>query len=247
MIVGKIIGALVGLRFGGPLGALAGGILGHFVDQWLASQSWIPSTPWSRTGSQEVFTECVVALAAKLAKCDGAVSRAEVDAFKAQFHIPRERTAAVGALYNRAKTSAEGYETYARRLAQTFADAPVLLAAVYDALLRVALVDGALHPAERAFLDTVAGIFAQSAQGYGGFAHGTPREPAGGDPYAVLGVARDAPTEEIKAAWRRLTREHHPDTLTAKGLSQDYVAMATRKMAEINAAWDRIRAERGEA
>jgi curved DNA-binding protein CbpA len=32
-----------------------------------------------------------------------------------------------------------------------------------------------------------------------------------GDPYAVLGVARDATDAEIKRTYRRLARQHHPD------------------------------------
>lgn len=31
------------------------------------------------------------------------------------------------------------------------------------------------------------------------------------DPWSVLGVARDASSEDIKAAYKRLAREHHPD------------------------------------
>ena len=38
-----------------------------------------------------------------------------------------------------------------------------------------------------------------------------PRKPSAGDLYSVLGVARDATTEEIRAAFRNLMRQHHPD------------------------------------
>src|SRR3990170_2311027 len=38
-----------------------------------------------------------------------------------------------------------------------------------------------------------------------------PRPSFRGDPYAALGVASNASAATIKARWRRLAREHHPD------------------------------------
>jgi len=57
------------------------------------------------------------------------------------------------------------------------------------------------------------------------------------DPHTVLGVAADASAATIKAAWRRLAREHHPD------LAVDVAERraATRRMAEINAAYNELR------
>jgi DnaJ like chaperone protein len=40
-------------------------------------------------------------------------------------------------------------------------------------------------------------------------------------------------------------RENHPDTLSARGVPEEFVKRATTKVAEINAAWDRIKRERG--
>lgn len=245
MYIGKIIGALIGIRFGLP-GVLAGLALGHLVDTWLAGHGF---ARWQfglggAARRQQLFTESVVALSAKLAKVDGPVTRAEVDAFKLEFRIRSDQLRAVGVLYDRAKQTAAGYEPYARRLGDAFADAPVLLAAVLEALTRIALSDGPMQPSERDFLAAVATAFhAQSRTSNGGVAAGSGAD----DPYAVLGVSRSASMEEIKAAWRELTRQHHPDTLIAKGLPQDYVELATRKMATINAAYDRIRMERGES
>jgi DnaJ like chaperone protein len=39
--------------------------------------------------------------------------------------------------------------------------------------------------------------------------------------------------------------EHHPDSVASRGGSSDAVRLATEKVAMINAAWDRIKRERG--
>lgn len=57
-------------------------------------------------------------------------------------------------------------------------------------------------------------------------------------PYEVLGVDPDAGAATIKAAWRRLAREHHPD-LTGGDASAS--RSATRQMAQINAAYEELR------
>jgi curved DNA-binding protein CbpA len=62
------------------------------------------------------------------------------------------------------------------------------------------------------------------------------------DPRTVLGVATDATPTEIKAAWRRLARQNHPD------LTGDDPALsgaATRRMAEINDAYEALTRGRG--
>jgi hypothetical protein len=57
------------------------------------------------------------------------------------------------------------------------------------------------------------------------------------EPHAVLGVAPGASQAVIKAAWRRLARQHHPDLAVDVGERR----AATRRMAEINAAYNELR------
>jgi DnaJ like chaperone protein len=64
------------------------------------------------------------------------------------------------------------------------------------------------------------------------------------DPYVVLGAARTATDEELRAAWVRLMRENHPDSLAGRGVPAEFMARASEKVAQINAAWDRIKRER---
>lgn len=249
MYWGKIIGAMLGFALGhGLLGAVVGVIVGHWVDLRLLSKRRGKKNggPMSATVGaaerQRVFSTSVVNLAAKLAKVDGVVVREEVDAFKAEFTIPPAQRAGIAALYDEAKRDARGYEIHAQRLAETFSNEPSVRAGILESLHRIALADGPLKPEEKIFLQRVATIFSFAGRPFAE----RYADVGEADPYTVLGVARDAPLAEVKAAWRRLTREHHPDTLMAKGETGDHIAFATRKMAAINAAYDRIRSERGD-
>ncbi|EMD00163.1 hypothetical protein BAUCODRAFT_30635 [Baudoinia panamericana UAMH 10762] len=55
------------------------------------------------------------------------------------------------------------------------------------------------------------------------------------DYYKVLGVPRDADERDIKKAFRRLTKEHHPDKAAQKGVSPEE---AQKKMSAINEAYE---------
>ena len=57
------------------------------------------------------------------------------------------------------------------------------------------------------------------------------------DPHIVLGVEEGASPTTVKAAWRRLARQHHPDLI---GDDPEASRVATRKMAEINEAYAAI-------
>ena len=57
----------------------------------------------------------------------------------------------------------------------------------------------------------------------------------------------EASEEEIKKAHRALVVENHPDKLIAKGMPEEFVAVANERLAKINAAYDRIRRRKGSA
>ena len=61
------------------------------------------------------------------------------------------------------------------------------------------------------------------------------------DPYITLGVSEDATDEEIKDAYRALVRKYHPDNYQADSPLAEW---ATKKMKEINEAYDEIRRRR---
>jgi len=259
---GKILGGVAGFAMGGPMGAVLGAALGHAADQrggpgiagmrpadLLGSPDPLRMTELAAMlGSRDtVFSIAVVVLAAKLAKVDGPVKRAEIDAFKRMFRFAPENARDIARLWDGARESAEGFEPFAEKLAEAFSDNRTVLEEVLAALFAVARADGPLNAAEERFLAAVRSRFGLSERAWENARTGqTGRsEPAGPDPYAVLGVARTASNEEIRSAWRQLMRENHPDTLAARGVPAHFIESATRRVSEINAAWNRIKKERG--
>ncbi|MEJ8571865.1 DnaJ family molecular chaperone [Microbaculum marinum] len=236
-IWGKIGGAAAGLALGGPLGALIGAVAGHMMfDRGKAATS--PQQ------AQLAFTIGVIALAAKMAKADGVVTDDEVRAFRQVFEVPERDVGHVARVFELANRSVDGYEAYARQLAALFGEQPDMLEDVIDGLFHIAKADGAIHERELAYLQNVATIFGFSETDFERIAARHVR-PDGEDPYLILGIDRSAGADEIKRVYRKLVAENHPDRAVARGLPEEFVKIATEKLARINGAYDRIERERG--
>lgn len=63
------------------------------------------------------------------------------------------------------------------------------------------------------------------------------------DPYSVLGVSRDASDEEIKKAYRKLSRKYHPDA----NINNPNKEQAEEKFKEVQQAYEQIMKERNTA
>lgn len=189
------------------------------------------------------FAIAVIALGAKLAKADGQVTRAEVRAFRDVFRIPPEDEVNAARVYDLARQDVAGYQEYARRIAALFRQQQGLREEVLEGLFHVALADGSYHDNEDTILADVAGILDIDSCTFQRMrARFVPE--AERDPWDVLGVSRDDPPEMVRAAWRRLVRECHPDRMIAEGLPLEAVRMAERRLIAVNRAWEEINAHR---
>jgi DnaJ like chaperone protein len=199
-------------------------------------------TPPERTVA---FTIAVIALSAKMAKADGRVTRNEVAAFRQVFQIPPADERAAARVFNMAREDVAGFEEYAARIAVMFRaeDKPCgidsVLCDLMEGLFHIATADGDYHPAEDAFLIRVAEIFGLPESQFRRLrARYVP--DAAPDPYAVLGVNPETPLDEIRAAWRAEVRTSHPDTMIARGVPEEAVKLAERRLIAINRAWEEI-------
>ncbi|MBV8916393.1 MAG: TerB family tellurite resistance protein [Acetobacteraceae bacterium] len=250
---GKLLGGLAGFAVGGPFGAVVGAALGHAADGGEMPRLSFAETPFNPARlaavlgrKDQLFAIGVVVLSAKLAKVDGPVVRAEIDAFKRQFRIPPESVRDIGRLFDQARDSAEGFEPYAQQLGESFVDNRGLLEDVLTALFVIARADKPLTVSEHDMLRRIHRLFGLDNLAWD-TARGAAARPAAeaDDVYAVLGLTRAASNDELRRAWVRLMRENHPDSLAARGVPPQFIARASEKVARINAAWDRIKRERG--
>jgi DnaJ like chaperone protein len=236
-IWGKIVGTASGLALGGPLGALIDALKGPFVSDRDAETGADPE-------AEVAFTIGVIALGAKMAKADGVVTKDEIDAFKEVFEIPPEEMKNVARVFNLAKRDVSGYDAYARQMAAMFEGKRDVLEDVLDGLFHIAKADNVVHESELDFLRSVADIF-----GFQTFDFERIRarhvELARTDPFMILGIERTATNEDIRRTYRQLVRENHPDRLMARGVPEEAVEIANRKLAAINAAYDQVARERG--
>jgi len=189
------------------------------------------------------FAIAVIALGAKMAKADGQVTRDEVAAFRDVFQIARKDEAGAARVFNMARTDVAGYQDYARQIGRMFQEDTGALLDLMEGLFHIALADGFYHPGENEFLEDVSQIFGlPEAQFRSLRARFVP--DAHPDPYMVLGLRPDMDHAEMRKIWRALVRETHPDAMIARGVPEEAIRLAEKRMIDINRAWDEINGAR---
>lgn len=279
-IWGKLFGGVSGFATGGPVGAAMGLVLGHLADkkQLLTPPSGTWATHFRKNGmadpqSATFFTAAkiaavlgkrdqlygigVVALCAKLARSDGPVNEAEINAFKASFRFPEENMREVSLMFDHARKRVDDYKMYASELGRAYANNLEPLETLLAVLFHIARADlpgimanlphtAPLAPAEEEFLKNVHQAFRLSDAAWERARTGRPRPPVEGpSAYSVLGLSRQASNGEIRARWRVLIRQHHPDVLAQTPMTPSQRLQAQDRVAKINAAWDQIKRDRG--
>ncbi|WP_420568170.1 TerB family tellurite resistance protein [Thalassovita sp.] len=189
------------------------------------------------------FTIAVIALSAKMAKADGQVTRDEVTAMREVFQIAQEDEAGAARVFNLARQDVAGFEDYARRIKAMFGTHNACFCDLMEGLFHIAMADGVYHPSEDAFLQRVADILGLPEAEFSALRSRFVPDAAP-DPYSVLGVTPDMAMTEIRKVWKRMIRESHPDAMIARGVPEEAVKMAEKRMVDINRAWEDIQEAR---
>lgn len=233
----KILGKMLGLEEGGAVRTA--------FEQILAAFGFDCSAAGTPAQNRVAFTISVVTLAAKMSKADGVSSEVEVAAFERLFDVPEGERSNLRRVFDLARQDVAGYEVYARRVGAMLDAEPELKISVLECLLYMATADGIHHPAEEDFLSTVAALLGVPKAAYLAVRRAFVQDPDCS--YEILGIAPDAADAQIKARYRELAREHHPDLLIAKGVPEEFLAASGRRLAAINQAYETIMAQRSGA
>ncbi len=264
---GKFFGALIGLLTTRSVwGAVIGAIVGHLFDEsgvfgMVSGASHAPNA----ISISDVFFRTTFELMGHVAKSDGRVTEAEIDAARRLMQElnlgPREISIAI-ACFRTGKSTVYDAELGVERLRETCGQRYDLLRAFMEFQLRAALAGNGLSPPARAILTRVAERLGMSGlefahmeailrarQRMHGASAGAGRHATGADPlaecYAELEVEASITDQEVTKAYRRQMSRHHPDKLVANGLPESMAQVAKEKTQRIQEAYEGIRAARG--
>ena len=267
---GKLVGGAFGFMLGGPLGALLGAVLGHKFDKGLEGlpddvEQWDGA---DRERVQTVFFTATFSVMGNLAKADGRVSASEIrvaEAIMSQMSLSPEMRQTAIQLFNEGKSDTFPLDEVLEQFRRECQRRQTLIQMFLEILLQAAYADGEMHAAEELLLLQICNrlnisefTFRRLEQMIRAERHYTGAESERGkqgavrpgrialeDAHAILNISEDASDQEVKRAYRRMTSQHHPDKLVAKGLPEEMMKVATQKTDEIRKAYERIKEARG--
>ena len=237
-IWGKIIGGTTGFALGGPLGAIIGIMIGGSFDR--SARKLSSSNQISQQQKQNVFALCIIVLSAKIAKADGQVTKEEIYTFKEKFNIQAEEMSEVSKIFNEAKKSSFGFKNIADQVGNLFSDNKVLLEQLLNNLFYIAEADGVTSINEVEVLRSISQSFHFNETDFQRIFHSRLNNKES-DPYKILGVTREDSDNNIRKKWIKLSKEHHPDYLIAKGMPKEFIKEANKELSSINLAYDKIK------
>lgn len=206
----------------------------------------------------------LVSLLAKVAKSDGRVSELEARLITQVLDDLSQKVSGVSGVreylkevYNSQKENVDNaYET-ARNYKRAFNLNYDTCVARLTFFLNLAYIDGEFNKSEQDVIRNIAygfGIDKETLDeiifkfdSFYGSRFGADRDEVSreNDAFEVLGLSKNASLDEVKARYKELVRQYHPDILMGRGESKDVIERSTKKLQEINEAYGRLKEKFG--
>jgi DnaJ like chaperone protein len=238
---GKWIGGTLGWTLGGPIGALAGFVLGTLYD---ISEKTDGSAKEYRTGMPTTPNDYIfslLVLVSAVLKADGKIMKSELNYVKEFFKVNFGAEGAQNALKVLQDLTKQSIPvTDVCHQIKIYMDYPGRLQLIHF-LFGIAASDGEIHPEELKLIRHISINLGISTADYTSIE--AMMIPKTDWAYDVLEISPAASNEEVKKAYRKMAVKYHPDKVSYLG--EEVQQAANEKFKKVNEAYQLISAERG--
>ena len=205
----------------------------------------------SQSESHNLFVYLLVHILVRIAQLDGTVTRAETAAisefFRVHLHYNHQQLLWVKGLIKEAMASQLTLDDLLAEFRRRFGYEPRLI--LLELIYRVMYVNAEVSPQELQTLQQIADFLEinpydhqairaryQARAGAPGGVRGVDQEARY---YRALGLEPGADFEQVKSAYRNLSKQYHPDKVNHLG--EEFKKVAEEKMKEINQAYQYLK------
>jgi len=237
---GKLIGSGLGWTLGGPIGALAGFVLGTLFDLSEKSASGAKTFQQGMQTTPNDYLFSLLVLVSAVLNADGKIMKSELnyvkEFFKANFGVEGAQNA-LRILQDLTKQNIP--VTDVCHQIKNYMDYPSRLQLIHF-LFGIAAADGEIHPDELKLIRHISINLGITTADYTSIE--AMLMPKTDWAYDVLEIAPQASDEEVKKAYRKMAVKYHPDKVSYLG--EEIQQAANEKFKKVNEAYQLISKER---
>lgn len=241
----KWLGAGLGWSFGGPIGAVLGYVIGNAIDGFTKKdiQNFRQQAENYSNGTQSGdFEISLLILSSFVIKADGKIDPRELDFVRSYFvkMYGKDRANHAFRLFKGIiKTEQVSVRQISLQIRQQMQHASRLQLMHY--LFALAKADGVVTPDELDMLHRISGYLNINLHDFNSIKAMFYNDAESA--YKILEIDKSASDNELKAAYRKLVKKHHPDKV--RHLGEEHLKGAEEKFLKIQEAYEQIKKERG--
>ena len=183
------------------------------------------------------FTYAVIALSARVACNNGALTREKYVAFRDAFPLQDEMCGKIRLLFAMACEDATPLAYYAAQVTKSFPKRADLSASIVSRLFTIANAGGETTREGERVLAHISHLLGLSA---GQYTRIRGRHMGSSKPHETLGIEQSAAPDAVKKRYRELMNVYHPDRYAGGKISQELEMLLQLRSSEINAAYNQL-------